>query len=220
MTWADFYLTCFLIGFLLSMLSFLLGHLQLHLPGLGDGGHADFGHADMGHADFGHADAGHADLADAEHAGAHGAHMSVINFGTIAAFLTWFGGAGYVLTRYASLWFWFGLLIAIAVGVVGASIVFWFVGKFLMADQRYLDPADYEMVGVLAHVSSRIREGGTGEIIYSQEGTRHTCGARYEGAAAVEKGVEVVVTRYESGLAYVRRWDELTNEAATEGESK
>ena len=51
MTWADFYLICFLVGFLLSLLSFLLGHLQLHLPGLGDGGHADFGQADAGHLD-------------------------------------------------------------------------------------------------------------------------------------------------------------------------
>ncbi len=231
MTWADFYLICFLVGFLLSMLSFLLGHFQLHLPGLGDGGqalghggHLDFGHADVGHADFGHANMGHADVGHAEvggngeHAAAtHGAHISVINFGTIAAFITWFGGAGFVLTRYSSVWYGFGLVIATAVGIVGAAIVFWFVAKVLMRHEADLDPADYDMVGVLGHVSSRIREGGTGEIIYSQEGTRHTCGARHDGAGAIEKGTEVVVTRYEGGIAYVRRWEDLANEQTAGG---
>ncbi len=225
MTWSDFYLICFLVGFLLSVLSFLLGNLHFHIPGLGDGGHgglgdaghADFGHLDGGHGDFGHADAGHGNFGhgEGEHVSArgagHGAHVSVLNFGTIAAFLTWFGGAGFVLTRYSSVWFWFGLLIAVAIGIVGASIVFWFLAKVLMKNEQDLNPADYDMVGVLGRVSSGIRAGGTGEIIYSQEGTRHTCGARSEDGAAIEKGVEVVVTKYERGIAYVRRWDELAN---------
>ena len=32
MTWSDFYLLCFLVGFSLSVLSFLSGALRLHLP--------------------------------------------------------------------------------------------------------------------------------------------------------------------------------------------
>ncbi len=219
MTWSDFYLICFLVGFLVSVLSFLLGNFHFHIPGLGDGGHADIGHLDGGHGgDFGHADTGHGDFGhgEGEHVSArgagHGAHVSVLNFGTIAAFLTWFGGAGFVLTRYSSVWFWFGLLIAVAIGIVGASIVFWFLAKVLMKNEQDLNPADYDMIGVLGRVSSGIRVGGTGEIIYSQEGTRHTCGARSENGTAIEKGVEVVVTRYERGIAYVRRWEELTGE--------
>ncbi len=223
MTWSDFYLICFLVGALLSAVSFLMGSFHFHIPGLGDGGHSDFGH---GHADFGHGDAGHGDFGHAEgehvatHA-AHGAHMSVFNFGTIAAFLTWFGGAGFVLTRYSTVWFWFGLLIAVLVGIAGASIVFGFVAKVLMRNEQDLDPADYDMVGVLGHVSSSIRAGGTGEIVYSQEGTRHATGARSEDGKAIEKGAEVVVTRYERGIAYVRRWEELASESvAAENETK
>src|SRR6516225_5215934 len=30
MTWADFYLVCFLIGFLLSLVSLIIGHMNLH----------------------------------------------------------------------------------------------------------------------------------------------------------------------------------------------
>jgi len=68
------------------------------------------------------------------------------------------------------------------------------------------------MVGVLGRVCSPIREGGTGEIIYSQAGTRRTCGARSEDGGAINKGEEVMVSRYEKGIAYVRRWAEVAND--------
>jgi membrane-bound ClpP family serine protease len=104
------------------------------------------------------------------------------------------------------------LLVAIFGGMIGAAIVFFMVSKLLIKHDRPLDPADYEMVGVLGRICSSIREGGTGEIIYSQQGTRQTCGARSENGAAIAKGTEVVVTRYERGLAYVRPWEELQQE--------
>ncbi len=75
-----------------------------------------------------------------------------------------------------------------------------------------MDPTDYEMVGVLGRISSSIREGGTGEIIYSQAGTRRTCGARAEDGSAISKGIEIIVTRYEKGIAYVRLWTEMAGE--------
>ena len=189
MTWAMFYLVCFLVGVTLSVLSFLSGsfhlpHLHLHLP---------------------HGSA---------HAGV-GGDMPFLNFGTITAFLAWFGGAGYLLTRYSSLVVAGVLTLAIVAGLVGALIIFWFVAKLLLKHDRELDPADYERVGVVARISSPIREGGTGEIIFSQEGTRHTCGARNESRDALPRGTEVIVTRYEHGIAYVRRWEELAEEEVT-----
>ena len=54
------------------------------------------------------------------------------------------------------------------------------MAKVLLKYDRDLDAADYERVGVLGRISSPIRAGGTGEIIFSQEGTRNTCGARSE----------------------------------------
>ena len=91
-------------------------------------------------------------------------------------------------------------------------MVFLFLTRVLMSREETMDPADYEMVGVLGRLSNPIREGGTGEIIYSQAGTRRTCGARSENGGALEKGAEVVVTRYEKGIAYVQRWEEMANE--------
>ena len=67
--------------------------------------------------------------------------MPFINFGTIAAFLVWFGGAGYLLTRYSTLVVSLILILAVVVGILGANIIFWFVVKLLMKHDRELDPA-------------------------------------------------------------------------------
>jgi hypothetical protein len=67
------------------------------------------------------------------------------------------------------------------------------------------------MVGVLGRISITVRPGGTGEIIYDQEGVRKTCAARSENGAALARGDEVIVTRYDRGVAYVRRWEEMAN---------
>jgi hypothetical protein len=74
-----------------------------------------------------------------------------------------------------------------------------------------MDPADFDMIGVLGHLTIPIREGGTGELVFTQDGTRRVAGARADSGGAIPKGSEVIVTRYEKGIAYVKPWDELTN---------
>lgn len=216
MTWADFYLICFAVGFAFSMFSFLLDgfrwHLpfNLHLPGWLNVVGARVHSMPEVHLGAGHA-AGHG-AAPSGGGAARNVDISPFNPTTLAAFLGWFGGTGYLLTRYSSLWVLLGLGFALASGLVGASIVFLFLSKVLMSRDENMDPADYEMVGVLGKICSSIRAGGTGEIIYSQAGTRRTCGARSDDGRALPKGSEVVVTRYEKGIAYVRLWDEITGE--------
>ena len=213
MNWADFYLICFAVGFSFSLLSFLAGGLrwQLHLP--------HFSHVHVtphlpavpGASPAGHASA--SPVSDGKvvtHS--HTASISPFNFITLTAFLAWFGGSGYLLTRYSSIWFLSGLGLAVFTGLVGGGIVFLFLSRVLISQEESMDPADYEMVGVLGRVSVPIREKGTGEIIYSQAGTRRTCGARGDDGNAVAKGSEVVVTRYEKGIAYVRLWTEISGE--------
>jgi membrane protein implicated in regulation of membrane protease activity len=213
MTWADFYLTCFAVGFLLSALSFIAGGMrwQLHLPHFPHpGGHVGAGHVGAGHAPA----AANGNPAAGAHPGHH-APMSPFNFITLTAFLAWFGGTGFLITRYSSIWFALGLMIAMAAGLFGAGIVFLFLTRVLISHEENMDSADYEMVGVLGRISMPIRENGTGEIIYSQAGTRRTCGARSENGNALEKGEEIVVTRYDKGIAYVRPWEEMNNEELT-----
>jgi membrane protein implicated in regulation of membrane protease activity len=191
MTWSDFYLFCFATGFVLSVVSFLAG--GLHLP------------VHVGH---------HGPVVGAS--GAHGPHgargFSRFNFATLTVFLAWFGGMGYLVNRYSTIWFVFALLIAVGAGLTGAAVVSLFLTRVLISTDENLDPADYKMAGVLGRVSSPIRQGGTGEILYSQGGTRRSCAARGEDAQSMPEGTEVVVTRYEEGIAYVRRWTDLANE--------
>ena len=199
MTWAHFYLVCFVVGFFLSVLMFLAGGLHVHLPHV---------HVHLPGADA-HAGAGHG--VGAGNGSGHLAH-SPINPITLTAFLAWFGGAGFLLTRHSTVWFVTALVIALFAGAGGAAIIYLFLAKVLTSPDEALDPADFEMVGVLGKLSVQIRAGGTGEMIYSQAGTRRVCGARSEDASAILKGTEVVVTRYERGIAYVRRWSELAGE--------
>jgi membrane protein implicated in regulation of membrane protease activity len=195
MTWTEFYLVCFLVGFGLSAIALFAGSAHLHIP------HLHFHHGL--HIPQTHAGGAH---------GPHATELSWFNFGTIAAFLAWFGGTGYLLERYYSVWFVVALIVSILSGIGAASVVFLFLAKVLMAKEAALNPLDYDMVGVLGKLSLPIRQGGTGEMIYSQEGTRRVTGARSEDGAAIPKGAEVMVTRYEKGIAYVRPWEDPTAE--------
>ena len=67
------------------------------------------------------------------------------------------------------------------------------------------------MSGVIAQVSDSIRDnGGIGEIIFSQTGARRSTAARSEDGTPIQRGTEVVVIRYERGVAYVRRFDDFS----------
>jgi hypothetical protein len=208
MTWADFYLICFAVGFFFSLISFLAGGLRwhLHLP------HFSHVHAPLPSVGAGHGPQGTPSPAGKAVIHNPTVHISPFNFVSAAAFLTWFGGAGYLLTRFSAVWFVTGLSLAICSGLAGGAIVFLFISRVLVSHEESMDPADYEMAGVLGRISVPIRENGTGEIVYSQAGTRRTCGARGENGIAIAQGVEVVVTRYEKGIAYVRLWTEISGE--------
>ncbi len=221
MTWADFYLICFAVGFCFSFFSFVFGGARtgrLHLPHFhghvggahlpSAGGPVTHGPVTAGHGPV----AGHAGAAATSAHGQQGSGVSPFNFVTLTAFLAWFGGTGYLLTRYSGLWVGFGLLASITSGLIGGGIVFVFLSKVLISGEENMDSADYEMVGVLGRICSGIREGGTGEMIYTQMQTRRVCGARSEDGSAIGKGAEVVVTRYEKGIAYVRLWSEISEE--------
>ncbi|SNS35468.1 hypothetical protein SAMN05421770_101630 [Granulicella rosea] len=187
MNWDTFYLICFVTGLILSLLSFFGGFAHLHI------GHLHLGH---GHAAIGHK-LGHG--------------LSAFNGFTVTAFLCWFGGAGYLLHRYSPIGVTIVMLLAIASGLLGALLLWAALFKLLLPHERVLKPEDTEMAGVVARVADPIRAaGGTGEIIFSQTGARRATPARSEDGDAIERGAEVIVLRYERGIAYVRRWDELS----------
>jgi membrane protein implicated in regulation of membrane protease activity len=203
MTWQGFYLACFLFGFVLSVLAFLGG--SLHWP------HGAFHGLPKGlpHPGGLHGVGAHASGPDAP---GHGSSVPRFNFATLMAFLAWFGGVGYLLSSRGNLGSVVVLAAASAAGLAGSAVIVVFLTKVLLRHERFLEAADFEMVGVLGRVTVPIRAGGTGEIVYSQANTRRSAGARSESGDPIERGEEVVVTRYERGLAYVRPWAELAGE--------
>src|SRR6266705_267948 len=193
MTWSDFYLLCFLVGFSLSVLSFLAGAVHIHLPFKW---HLPF---HLGHHGGG-----------LHKGGASGAHISWFNASTIMAFLAWFGGTGYLLTRHAHLLALLSLGISVLAGLFAGWVVFRFMVRLVRMDDAPMTTEDRRVEGALGTVSMPIRENGTGEIIFSLGETRRCAGARSGDGRPIEKGAEIVIERYEKGIAYVRRWEEFS----------
>ena len=197
MTWASFYLICFLAGLFLSAFTLLggMGHFggadQAHIP------HMHLPHAShLPHA------TGGADLSQGA------ATVPWWNAFSIMIFLCWFGAAGYLLTRYGS--FVAGVVVALAgiCGLIGGAIIFLFLSRVLMPHEHELTADETEIVGAVGHVTSPIRPSGTGEVVYEQLGARRSVPARSEDGLPIPKQEEVFVVRYEKGIAYVRRWED------------
>jgi hypothetical protein len=215
MHWETFYFVCFLIGLFMSAFSLLgcMGHFgghvhvshmphAVHLP---HGGHA--AHLPQG------AQATHAGASHGAQGGSEGApSIPWWNTFSIMIFLCWFGAAGYLLTRYGS--FVAGIVVVFAgvCGMAGGAIVFFFLARVMLPHEHELTADETEVVGVVGRISAPIRVGGIGEIVYEQLGARHSAPARSEDGVAIQKQEEVFVVRYEKGVAYVRRWDDLPEE--------
>ena len=188
MNWPQIFLGCFVIGFVLSVVSFAFGVVDAHV-------HFPWeSHLPVGHAGHVHAAVG------------------PINFATVTAFFAWFGGASYLLTSEFRWLLLPSVIVGALLGLCGAGIVFLFMAKLLWSPHENMRSADYYMVGVLGRLTQPIREGGIGELVYSHGGARKSCGARSDDGTAIEKGAEVVVTGYERGIASVKRWSDLAAE--------
>lgn len=155
-----------------------------------------------------------ADGGDTGHGGEHGHHLAFLNVGTILAFLTWFGGVGY-LVRHALGWFAISsVILGIGAGLAGGYVIAWSLRR-LRAGEQVLRAEDYRLPGTIGRITSSIREGGTGEVLFQQGGVRHALAARTVDGTPLPKGAEVVIMREERGIAYVQPWEALVGERPT-----
>lgn len=191
----EWYLVCFAVGLVLTLLSAVSGL-----------GHLSFGHLHLPHLHLGKLHiVGHHDPAQA-----HGNNgLSAFNGFTLMAFLCWFGGTGYLLRHHTALAGVAVLVFSLLSGFAGSALVFGFLTRVLLSRERVFTEEETAMPGVLARVTSSIREGGIGEIAFSQGGARRAAAARSETGAAIARDAEVVVLRYERGVAYVEPWSEM-----------
>ena len=199
--WEGFYFACFVAGLLLSIVSLIggMGHISWH-----------FHPPHVGHLPVAGHLPGHVPAAG----GAGGVVRTTAtvpwwNAFSIMVFLCWFGATGYLLTRYGGFVTLVVFVLAAICGLAGGAAVFLFLARVLMPHDRELTPDETAVPGVVGHVSAPIRAGGVGELLYEQMGARRSVAARAENGQAIAKGEEVFVVRYEQGIAYVRRWEEV-----------
>lgn len=202
-----FYFVCFLAGLMLSAVTLLggMGHFggnaHLHIP------HA---HLHIPHGPH----VAHGTANGAAGARSGGGSVPWWNSFSLMIFLCWFGAAGYLLTRYGGFVAGVVLVLAAICGVAGGAIVLLFLTRVLMPHDRELTADETDVVGAVGRLTSPIRSGGTGEMVYEQLGQIKSAPARSEDGDEIPKQEEVFVVRYEKGIAYVRKWDE---ELETEG---
>ena len=191
MNWEAFYLVCFLVGLIFSAVSLLggMGHFggHVHIPHVPHAGHIPHGGLRTVQA---------------------GATVPWWNAFSVTVFLCWFGATGYLLTRHGSFVAAVVLVLAVICGLIGGWIVFLFLTRVLLKHERELTADETAVVGAVGHVSSAIRAGGTGEMVYEQMGALRSTPARAEDGTAIGRQEEVFVVRYEKGIAYVRRWED------------
>jgi len=142
MTWESFYLICFLMGLMLSVLS-LLGGMSghTHLLHVGHVGHIP---------QAGHLPHGGAGLPSASGTEAGTATIPWWNAFSIMIFLCWFGAAGYLWTRHGSLTAGVVLVLAGVCGLAGGAIVFFFLAKVMLPHERELTADETDVVGAVA----------------------------------------------------------------------
>lgn len=207
-----------------------LGHDLGH--NIGHANHAGDFSGHVGHtSDIGHA----SQTANASGAGAHadatmhpahstdGSHeaakvtssASPFNLMTLMTFLTWFGGAGYILYALAAWPLPLSLIGAVIAGIVGGWIVYLLLVKFFLAGAVSTDPSAREVIGSIAKVTISITKDSPGEVVYTLDGARHSDGARSLDGLPIPQDTEVVIVRFERGLAYVQSWSRFVDEATT-----
>jgi len=168
-----FFLALFVFGLIFSVVMMVFG-LDHNLPDLSFHG-GD--HSTDGHSPFG--------------------------VSTIMIFLTWFGAAGYLARTWGGQTAWTAIPIATVVGLAGGAAIWVVLAKILPRGESQLDPAQYDLHGTVAQVTSSIRAGGTGEIIYILDGKRRVDGARSQDGKPIANGEEVSIVHYTGGIAYV-----------------
>ncbi len=180
----DLFTLCFVFGGTATVLSFVLGlgrHGPLHPP---------------------HHVGGALDHGVSAHPGASAAEISPFNLTSLLAFLVVFGAVGLALED--GIGGVLALLLAALAGLVAGWLVFLFLARFVLRGQTFL--VDEPLAGTIGTVSAAIGPGRVGEIRYTRHGVYRSDGARSVDGQPIAAGEEVVILRYDNGIATVQRW--------------
>ena len=180
------YEVCFWVGLLLTLATSLLGMG-------GRGGHGGHGLFHLGSHAMGH----------------HGqGGPSPFNLTSILTFLTVFGGVGFVLQSAGLFGGVLILLLALSAGSLVAWLLFLALVKIFLKGEQVMDESQYDMTGMIGHVSVAIPDTGVGEIKYVLQDTVRSIGARSASGVKIPKGDKIVVRSIQKGIAIVQDFDD------------
>ena len=190
---ATIFLAMFVFGLGFLVLSFVMGFadLDIPIPGLEDAG------LDLGDADS-------------------GAGASWLNVSTVMAFITWTGGVGYLVVALTGVSQLVAIALSLLGGLAGGALVFFLMARVLWPGQTaVMRQEDFRIEGSLARVSLPMSGARIGEVVFTKGGTTRSEGARSVDGSPLTRGQEVVILRYERGIAYVEPLDKLLAERDT-----
>lgn len=187
------------------------GHVAGHLGGHGAASHA------ASHATPAHGSSG------AEHAGSGPggepaawqslglALLNGLNIYSILLCLFVLGLLGYLLHNFTNVGATVAILLPLALGAgAGIGLGNTVSRAFRTSEASLLGAETSRLEGRLGTVSMTIREGSTGEIIFTTKaGTRQSVGARSGDGQTIPMGEEVVILGYHDGIASVQTWDKF-----------
>ena len=133
--------------------------------------------------------------------------ISFFNLPMVGSLAVALGITGYLLTRYSSLSAPVVALLAVIVGLAGASgTIALIAGWAVPSAARDVEDERYRLQGHIGHVTRNIDAGGLGEISYEHDGRRHAIAARSLDGTAIPAGTDIAIERVEDSVAFVELW--------------
>jgi hypothetical protein len=164
----------FIVCFWVGLLLLLSGGLHGH----GLGGHLHVGGGDPGGAGF-------------------------VPILPLMAFVTAWGGMGYVLMRFSQMNLYAVILVCTLVALLLGGLIYGILFRVMTRYDSSMNEVEYEPVGQLGYISIAAADGAVGEMKYVLHGTKRSMGIRAEAGQRLLKGDKVIIVKVDKGLAAV-----------------
>lgn len=130
--------------------------------------------------------------------------VSPFKLSILAAFLTVFGGVGFILNDRMITFL--ALICAAIAGLIAAVVIYRFVIVPLHKAQSTSAAEKESFIGCIATVSESIPQEKYGKITYRMNGNTYTAPAKSEDGTEIKRNEEVVIVHIEKNTYLVRRF--------------
>lgn len=121
----------------------------------------------------------------------------------LMVFVTAWGGAGYVLTRFSGMKMLAVVLICTVVALLLGCLIYMVLARVMTRYDSSMNELDYEQPGQLGYISIPAADGAVGEMKYVLHGTMRSIGVRAEAGQQLSRGDRVIILKVNKGMAAV-----------------